>query len=99
MARNKKGLGTLAEDGDLLGKVFGDFGEDEEAATPDKPAKRGRPARPEKAEQEQGELVPKYFKLDKALVKRLKIFCIERELSEKDVVTQALTSFLEKEGA
>ena len=94
MARNKKGLGTLAEDGDLLGKVFGDFGEDEEAATPDKPAKRGRPARPEKEE-----LVPKYFKLDKVLVKRLKIFCIERELSEKDVVTQALTSFLEKEGA
>ena len=93
MARNRKGLGTLAEDGDLLGKVFG---EDEETATPDKPAKRGRPARPEI---EQEELVAKYFKLDKALVKRLKIFCIERELSEKDVVTQALTSFLEKEGA
>ena len=96
MARNKKGLGTLADDGDLLGKVFG---EDEEAATPDKPAKRGRPARPEKAEQEQGELVPKYFKLDKALVKRLKIYCITRDRSEKDVVTAALTSFLEQEGA
>lgn len=94
MARNRKGLGTLAEDGDLLGKVFGDFGEDEEAATPDKPAKRGRPARPEKEE-----LVAKYFKLDKALVKRLKIYCITRDRSEKDVITAALTSFLEKEGA
>lgn len=91
MARNKKGLGTLADDGDLLGKVFG---EDEEAATPDKPAKRGRPARPEKEE-----LVAKYFKLDKELIKRLKIFCITRDLSEKDVVMAALTSFLEKEGA
>ena len=93
MARNKKGLGTLAEDGDLLGKVFG---EGEEAATPDKPAKRGRP---EKVEREREELVPKYFKLDKALVKRLKIFCISNELSEKDVITRALVSFLEKEGA
>ncbi|WP_300774891.1 hypothetical protein [uncultured Desulfovibrio sp.] len=91
MARNKKGLGTLAEDGDLLGKVFG---EDEEAAVPDKPAKRGRPARPEREE-----LVAKYFKLDKALVKRLKIYCITRDRSEKDVITAALTSFLEKEGA
>lgn len=85
MARNKKGLGTLAEDGDLLGKVFGEGEGHEEVA---------RPARAEKEE-----LVPKYFKLDKALVKRFKIFCIENELSEKDVVTAALTSFLEKEGA
>ncbi len=96
MARNKKGLGTLAEDGDLLGKVFG---EGEETATPDKPAKRGRPARPEMVEGEREELVAKYFKLDKELVKRLKIFCIENELSEKDVITAALTSFLEQEGA
>lgn len=87
MARNKKGLGTLADadDGDLLGKVFGEDEGHKEAA------------RPARAEGE--ELVPKYFKLDKALVKKLKIFCIERELSEKDAVTQALTSFLEKEGA
>lgn len=85
MARNKKGLGTLADDGDLLGKVFGEGEGHEEAA---------RPARAEKEE-----LVPKYFKLDKALVKRLKIYCITRERSEKDVVTAALTSFLEKEGA
>ena len=86
MARNKKGLGTLADDGDLLGKVFGEGEGHEEAARP--------PARAEKEE-----LVPKYFKLDKALVKRLKIYCITRERSEKDVVTAALTSFLEKEGA
>lgn len=91
MTKGRKGLGTLAEDGDLLGKVFG---EDEEAAIPGKPAKRGRPARPEREE-----LVAKYFKLDKALVKRLKIYCITRDRSEKDVITAALTSFLEKEGA
>lgn len=91
MTKGRKGLGTLAEDGDLLGKVFG---EDEEAAAPDKPAKRGRPARLEREE-----LVAKYFKLDKALVKRLKIYCISNELSEKDVITRALVSFLEKEGA
>lgn len=86
MARNKKGLGTLADDGDLLGKVFGDGGESRANAAPPK----GKGEKEETA---------KYFKLDKELIKRLKIFCITRDLSEKDVVTAALTSFLEKEGA
>ena len=54
MARNKKGLGTLADadDGDLLGKVFG---EDEGLSEKDKDAEAGDIPEPEEIAEDASE--------------------------------------------
>lgn len=83
MARNKRGLGQVAQTGqpeDLLETVFG--------TNPDTP-------RPPAAEKKV-ERVAKYFQLDRELVKAAKVYAAQHEMREVEVMEAALRSFLGK---
>jgi hypothetical protein len=90
MARKKGGLGQMeaaTPPEDLLDTVFGKplHGENLPAQAPEKA--------PEKTER-----VGKYFLLDRALAKKLKLYAVEHDLKEIAVIEASLRAFLEKAG-
>lgn len=92
MGVRKGGLGSVEPAGDreedLLDRLFGEkpAQEQDESAPP----KKG--ASPERAD-----TVAKYFRLDRALAKRLKIYAAEHEMREAAVMAKALNLLFESE--
>jgi hypothetical protein len=90
MARKKGGLGqveTVTPPEDLLDTVFGKPRPEENPpaqASGNPPAKKDR--------------VGKYFLLDRALAKRLKLYAVQHDLKEVAVIEASLRAFLEKAG-
>ena len=93
MARKKGGLGqveSVAQPEDLLDSVFGS--KSVKTDTPP-PAPAGKTV-PEKADK--AERVGKYFMLDKALAKSLKLYAVENDMKELAVIEASLRAFLNK---
>lgn len=80
MPRKKGGLGQpVAPDTpeDLLDTVFGAPAPSKGADTP--PTSETKPKR-----------LPKYFQVDRDLVKKMKVYAVEHDLKEQDVIEKAL---------
>lgn len=91
MGARKGGLGSAEpapdREEDLLDRLFGEKPEQERGASPPK-----RDAAPERAD-----TVAKFFRLDRALAKRLKIYAAEHEMREAAVMAKALNLLFESE--
>lgn len=91
MARKKGGLGSVASaspelEEDLLSSVFGETGQ----------ANREKPKAKAPAAEDPDGKVAKYFRIDRALAKRIKIYAAEHELREIQVIEKALHLLFEK---
>lgn len=93
MARKKGGLGSVAASTDpikedLLSSVFGE--------SPAGQTNREKPkANPPAGEDPDGK-VAKYFRIDRTLAKRIKIYAAEHELREIQVIEKALRLLFEE---
>ena len=96
MASKKGGLGKVDVNAavgkeDLLASVFGDTKE-EKTDTP-RPAKAGKQ---KTTNQGKSERVGKYFLLNRELAKAMKLFAVEHEMKEIEVIEASLRAFLKK---
>ena len=96
MARKKGGLGqaeAVEHPEDLLDTVFGATAAKPKADTPP-PAPAGKAA-PDKSP-DKADRVGKYFLLDRALAKSLKLYAVENDMKEIAVIEASLRAFLGK---
>lgn len=87
MARKKGGLGSLqpaAEKEDLLDSVFGGS----------KVETQGKDTPPPPAQAAEEEKVAKYFKLDREVVRKLRVYAAMNDMKEVHVIENALRVFL-----